>query len=182
VPQGRLNNLASVLVLGALAAGSALAQAPAQQGSAKPTRGNEPAWATRCLAPERGAVLTCVMEQRLLNQGGQLVAAVIVRVSGDDPEPELAMQLPLGIDLAQGVRMKVDQGAAEQLAVRTCESSGCYLEIPLSDELLAKLKAGQTLTLQLKPMEGEAVSLPFTLTGFTAAFNKIAAPAPAAGG
>lgn len=174
-------DLASILVLGALAGGSALAQAP-QQGAAKPGRGSEPAWATRCLAPERGAVLTCVMEQRLLNQSGQLVAAVIVRVTGDDPEPELAMQLPLGIDLAQGVRMRIDQGAEEQLAVRTCESSGCYLEIPLPQELLGRLKAGQTLTLQLKPMEGEAVSLPFTLAGFTAAYNKVAAPAPAAGG
>lgn len=177
----RCLTLAAILMVGTVLGTPALAQAP-QQGAAKPGRGNEPAWATRCLAAERGAALTCVMEQRLLNQGGQLVAAVIVRVSGADPEPELAMQLPLGIDLAQGVRMRIDQGAEQQLAVRTCESSGCYLEIPLPEELLGKLKAGQTLTLQLKPMEGEAVSLPFTLAGFTAAYNKIAAPAPAAGG
>lgn len=177
------HHLVLALVLAGLLATPATAQqVQAPQGGAKPARNNEPAWATRCLAPERGAVLTCVMEQRLLNQGGQLVAAVIVRVSGDDPQPELAMQLPLGIDLAQGVRMRIDQGAEEQLAVRTCESSGCYLEIVLPEELLGKLKAGQTLTLELKPMEGEAVRLPFTLAGFTAAYNKIAAPAAAAGG
>lgn len=142
-------------------------------------RPDEPAWATRCLASERGGALTCVMEQRVLNQGGQVIAAVIVRVVGDSPEPALTMQLPLGIDLAQGVRLTIDQGSQAQIPVRTCESSGCYAEIPLPKETLDRLKAGQTLTMGLKPMEGEAVTLPFTLSGFTAAYNRIAAPAPA---
>ena len=67
------------------------------------------------------------MEQRLfVQQTGQLVIVVSVRVPHAPRTPAMLIQLPLGLFLPAGIQLGVDDGATQNLPVQRCDANGCY--------------------------------------------------------
>ena len=54
-----------------------------------------------------------------------------------------------------------------------CTVNGCQSRVPLEDELLAKLKAGQGGVVAFRDGQGRNVPLAFSLRGFTAGFAAV---------
>ncbi len=106
-----------------------------------------------------------------MRENSQLVAQIVVRL-GPDRQPQLAMQLPLGISVSEPVVVKVDNGKEERLPLQTCTSTGCFLTVPLKDPLLASMRSGTQLKLSLQDVNKRTLNIDIPLLGFALAFDK----------
>tara|TARA_R110002020_G_scaffold110627_1_gene255472 strand:+ start:795 stop:1328 length:534 start_codon:yes stop_codon:yes gene_type:complete len=119
---------------------------------------------------------TCIVRQvQTNNETKQIVlTAEITRT----PEGEFrgALVLPLGLSLAQGAQMKIDDadlGAAR--AFSTCVPQGCVVPLSFEAETIAKLRAGKALGVTVTPAnQGSPVSFSVSLKGLTGALNRVA--------
>ena len=99
------------------------------------------AWRVECTGD--GKTLECRAIQQLVSQENkQLVVQLSARIAPDTKAPALALQLPLGINLAEPIQIKVDDGTAEKVPVQTCTAAGCFITLPLKDPLLATMRTG----------------------------------------
>jgi invasion protein IalB len=148
-----------------------LAAAPSAAQQA--TTGN---WNSNCSAPDLASPLACAMEQRvILRESGQQIARFTVQTSGtkDDRKAAYLVQVPLGLSIRTGVRLKVDEREPVSLDIQTCEASGCYAGGPLAGPLLDGLKGGKMLTLLFNDLQKKEIGIQIDLTGFAAQFEKI---------
>lgn len=128
-------------------------------------------WQVEC--PTDGG--RCAMSQLVNNpEGGQpLMRAVMIYPEQFDG-PAITFLLPLGVRLAPGLRLSVDGGEATAFPYQACIEPGCRADLPLSPELLQRLRGGSTATLSFIDPAGRQRDLDISLAGFTAASKRIA--------
>lgn len=128
------------------------------------------AWRVECTGD--GKTLECRAVQQLVAQENkQLVIQLAARL-GPDKAPMLGLQLPLGINLAEPIQIKVDAGKEERFPVQTCTNAGCLLSIPLKDPLLASMRTGTLLKVTVFDANKRAIAIDVPLLGFGLAFDK----------
>jgi invasion protein IalB len=133
-----------------------------------------PGWAARCGSASRDAPLECAIEQSaLLPRTGQLVILVNIRVPADTHTPSALIQLPLGLNLPGGAKLQVDDGAATDMQIQTCEARGCYAGATIAPDLLAAMKSGKQLKISFQNLNKETLTVPLPLADFAAAYDKI---------
>jgi invasion protein IalB len=133
-----------------------------------------PGWAARCGSASRDAPLECAIEQSaVLPRTGQLVILVNIRVPADTHTPAALIQLPLGLNLPGGVKLQVDDGAATDMQIQTCEARGCYAGTTIAPDLLAAMKSGKQLKVSFQNLNKETLTVPLPLADFAAAYDKI---------
>ncbi|MDB5583063.1 MAG: Invasion associated locus, partial [Bradyrhizobium sp.] len=91
-------------------------------------------------------------------------------------EPEggakvLRVTVPLGMQLAHGTRLIIDQGQPAQEPYKICFPVGCMSDYALTDDMIGKMKKGQMMTLQAINMQGTPISLPLPLSDFAKAYD-----------
>jgi invasion protein IalB len=129
------------------------------------------AWRVECTGD--GKTLECRAVQQLISQENkQLVVQLSARIAPDTKAPALALQLPLGINLAEPIQIKVDDGTAEKVPVQTCTAAGCFVTLPLKDPLLATMRTGKTLRITVYDATKRAITIEVPLLGFGLAFDK----------
>jgi invasion protein IalB len=160
------------------------AQKAAQKPAAKPAQAAPPAqaaqqqpqlmyspWLKMCgKGPETNNKQVCVLTKDGRLENGMPVAVVQLF----EPEGEakvLRITVPLGMQLAHGTRMFIDQGQPTQEPYKICFPVGCMSDYPVTDDMIAKMKKGQTITLQAVNMQGTAISLPLPLNDFAKAYD-----------
>ncbi len=157
----------------AQAAPAAANPAPAPQ-PANAAANQAPGWTARCFSPARQSPLECTLEQQVVvQQTGQQVSFVSIRVPGDTKQPVMMVQLPLGLFLPAGLTLQVDEGKGQVVAIQSCDQRACYVGMPLTPELLDSMKKGQRLTLVMQSMNREPVSIAHPLADFTSQYQKI---------
>jgi invasion protein IalB len=85
----------------------------------------------------------------------------------------MLVQLPLGLFLPVGAKLQVDEGKPLDLQVQTCEAQGCFAGSAMDAELLAAIKAGKQLTIEVQTLNREKLSFAIPLEGFTAAYERV---------
>jgi invasion protein IalB len=149
------------------------ATAPADNAGAANTP-PPPGWAARCGSASRDAPLECAIEQSaVLPRTGQLVILVNIRVPADTHTPSALIQLPLGLNLPGGAKLQVDDGAAADMQIQTCEARGCYAGTTIAPDLLAAMKSGKQLNVSFQSLNKETLTVPLPLADFAAAYDKI---------
>lgn len=134
-------------------------------------------WSVNCGAGEAAdSPLVCQMVQNVVVQEtNQRLLTIVVRPQVDAPNHMLTLALPHGVDFPKGVKVKIDDKEAFDLAVLTSNPQGAFSNLPISDELLGELRAGGTVTFTFYSVSGQTFSVPISLTGFTAAYEKLSA-------
>jgi invasion protein IalB len=97
-----------------------------------------------------------------IESGQPVIAAVIIEPEGE-PKKVLRVTLPLGMQLAPGTRVIVDNNAPAQSPYVICFANGCMADYELTPELLANLKKGQTLFVQAINSNNAPLTLPLPL-------------------
>lgn len=157
------------------------APAPAARPAAAPAAGAKPAaaptgpaWESGCQAASRAAPLNCGMQQRLgVQQTGQLIAALAIQVPSQTRKPSMILQLPLGMNLAQGASLQIDANPAIKVPIQSCDQSGCVAIMALPDATLAQMMAAKGMTLTLMNAANKPIKVPFQMTGFATTYNNI---------
>jgi invasion protein IalB len=137
-----------------------------------------PNWQVNCEG--EGDARRCTVLQNLVadqGQGQQRLLTVMVQ-PGADNQPALLLALPHGLFLPAGVQLQVDKGEAEKLVIQTADQNGSYAGTALETAMLDRLKAGSTLEVTFQSAQQQAVTVPVTLAGFSAAFADYTAGRP----
>ena len=113
-----------------------------------------------------------VVQRMLLNEENQQVASVGIQISEDGEEKKLIIEVPVGVRLDSGLAIQIDQDNPVTMPYRVCFPLGCFAEITVADDFINKLKAGNMLAVLVRPFHSsEVIGLPFSLAGFTAAYD-----------
>jgi invasion protein IalB len=120
--------------------------------------------------PDTNNKQVCVITKDGRLENGMPVAIVQLF----EPEGEakvLRVTVPLGMQLQHGTRMLIDQSPPAQQAYKICFPVGCMSDYPVTDDMIAKMKKGQMLTIQAINMQGTPISLPMPLVDFGKAYD-----------
>ncbi|AXK80017.1 invasion associated locus B family protein [Pseudolabrys taiwanensis] len=146
------------------------AQAPQQQAGDQPQLMYSP-WMKVCgKGPDTGGKQVCVVTKDGRLENGMPVAIVQLF----EPEGEqkvLRITVPLGMQLAHGTRVIIDQNQPQQSPYKICFPVGCMADYPVTDDLIAKMKKGQNIVVQAINMQGTPISLPLPLNDFAKAYD-----------
>jgi invasion protein IalB len=120
--------------------------------------------------PDTNNRQVCVITKDGRLENGMPVA--IVQLFEPEGEPKvMRITVPLGMQLQHGTRMIIDQGQPVQSPYKICFPVGCMSDYPVTDDMIAKMKKGQTITLQAVNMQGTPISLPLPLNDFAKAYD-----------
>ncbi len=129
------------------------------------------AWRVECSGD--GKTLDCrAVQQASQAQGQPLLAAIAVRVPADTKKPTMTLQLPLGIQLAEPVTLRVDEGATDKQALQTCNQAGCFVVAPLPDAMVAAMRNGRQLQVGFRDANKQPATATIPLLGFGLALDK----------
>jgi invasion protein IalB len=146
------------------------AQQPAQAATGQPQLMYSP-WMKVCgKGQDTNNKQVCVITKDGRLENGMPVAIVQLF----EPEGEakvLRVTVPLGMQLAHGTRVIIDQGQPMQSPYKICFPVGCMSDYAVTDDMVAKMKKGQTITVQAINMQGTPISLPLPLNDFAKAFD-----------
>lgn len=113
-------------------------------------------------------VCAVISEARV--EGGQIAATAAVVLPADQSQNILRVTLPLGVRLAYGTRIIVDQGNPIQGGYVMC-LVGCISDYQAGPDLVEKLKKSKQLTIQAINPGGAPISVDVPLEGFAKAYD-----------
>jgi invasion protein IalB len=129
-------------------------------------------WTKFCLkGQEANAKQVCFTgKDGRVESGMPVVAAVLI-----EPENEnkriLRVTLPLGMSIAPGTRVIVDNGQPMTGPYVICFANGCMADYEASGELIGKLKKGQGLAVQGINASNQPITLTVPLADFAKAYD-----------
>lgn len=137
----------------------------------------EGAWELRCVRAPEGQEEPCQLYQLLKDPQGNPVAEItIFRLEGNPQAVAGATVItPLETLLTRKLRLSVDNSAAKQYDFTWCSDVGCFARIGLTQGDVDAFKAGSTANVTINPLVSPEtdVSIPVSLSGFTAGFNAL---------
>jgi invasion protein IalB len=118
----------------------------------------------------------CVVRQIQTNNQTQQTLLTVEISQADDGSFPGVLLLPLGLDLARGAQLKIDDAALEgTVAYSTCIPQGCLLPFMFKTETVAKLRAGKVLGIAVAAINPpQPIALAVSLKGLTGALNRAA--------
>jgi invasion protein IalB len=100
--------------------------------------------------------------------GVPVVAAALIEPDGE-PKKIFRITLPSPLQLQYGTRLIIDQQQPLSAPFFTCFSNGCMADYDGNPDVIARIKKGQSLTIQAINLAGNAISFPLPLTDFAKA-------------
>ncbi|HEV2675104.1 MAG TPA: invasion associated locus B family protein [Aliidongia sp.] len=132
--------------------------------------GKPPVWGRTCQTAADNK-LTCVMVQTVVvtdKQTNNRARALTVTVGygADDGKLRMALTLPLGLNLPNGVTFQIDDGKPFVLPIETCIAEGCRIVMNIDDGGRESLVKSKQIKLSYQLIGGQQVALPIELAGF----------------
>jgi len=139
-------------------------------------------WTQRCTPtpppgaspPRDGELQVCFIVHEHIDPGSNRpVLKMTVGFFEPNRHPGTVVALPLGVPLARGAQIAVDGQPVASIPFEVCRRDGCQAFLALNDEVIQKFKGGSGGEVQMTSSQGETLSLPFSLKGFTAGYDSI---------
>lgn len=129
--------------------------------------------------PDGGSV--CAMTQLGKDPQGSPAIEFVVRkiddqnaeIDGIKVEAVADIVTPLGVLLERGLLLKIDESEERGAPFRICQKHGCLVREPLSAEVIAALKKGNTALVTVVAEGVGPVDIPISLRGFTKAYGSL---------
>ena len=170
----QLNRLARVFAAAGAFVMFGLGTGHAQQSPNEELRDTYGDWEIRCIK----GTDTCAMSQvgKTDNGGNALLVSIQRIIDAKSPEGKpipaaMTVQVPLGILIPYGVRIKIDNDQVIPLPLSRCIPAGCVSQAPMLDEAVNKMKKGSKAVYGIF-LEKE-VLVDISLRGFTKAYNNL---------
>jgi invasion protein IalB len=92
------------------------------------------------------------------------------------------LQVPLGVLLPTGLRLRVDQGSPVAIPFHHCRAEGCLALTPLRPELRRPLELGRKASLEFTTLDDRRLGVPVSLMGITDGLRALDQSARGGGG
>ena len=153
---------------------SALAAAAATVSLASPVLAQQQqipqGWFKAC--SKQQDVDVCNVQNIVTAETGQLVTGVsLIELKGKVNRKVFQVTVPTARLIPPGVGMQIDAAKVQKVDYMICFPDRCVAEILLSDQLVASLKKGTTLTLTSVNFQNKQNPVQVSLQGFTAAYD-----------
>lgn len=170
----KTTHLLSVAALGlTLFCGAAAAQQPTPAPEVKRIGD----FAVRCF-PVKSVAPCDLYEDRVNKDTGQRVLAMSLAYMPSQNRYVLQLTVPLGVMIEKGVVVTGAAFTSPPLPFRRCDQAGCYVEAPVTKELIDQFaKLGSDAKLRVVPDggDGKPFELPFSFDGFSSAHDEMVA-------
>jgi invasion protein IalB len=156
----------AVTIVAALPCGSAQAQ-----GTVRSVHGD---WQIRCDTPPGAQAEQCVLIQSVTAEDRPNIGlTVIILKTADKKNRIMRVIAPPGVLLPSGLGLKVDNAELGRAGFVRCVPNGCVAEVVMDDNLLGKLKTGQSATFIIFQTPEEGIGFPISLKGLGEGFDKL---------
>jgi invasion protein IalB len=181
---GRLvRPLGLALVLAVATAGPLSAQAApepppdAAAGATGPgsmVRETHGAWQVSCRTPPGAKEEKCALVQSVTAEDRPNVGLTVVfyKAIGENKRL-LRVVVPLGVLLPTGLGLKIDNQDVGNAPFLKCGKRGCVAEVVLEEEVIGKLKKGETAMFIIFDTPEAGIGIPVSLQGFSDAFASL---------
>ena len=92
---------------------------------------------------------------------------------GKNVPAAIRITTPLGTILRAGLKIQIDESDAQTGIFEVCIPTGCIVSDAISDEYLARLKAGNVVNLTFNVLQEGTLNVVISLKGFTKAFKAL---------
>lgn len=130
-------------------------------------------WAKRCSSDERAPGECEIFQRLVIKENGVRLIEFAVGYPLPGKPARGVIVLPLGIMLLDGVGIKIDDKQEFSFKVRYCTQEGCFAFITLDEPVLNLFKKGGQAVFSFKDLNGEQISIPMSLNGFTKALANL---------
>lgn len=164
--------VASLLVGGAiLLAAAGVGGEAGAQGVVRSVSGD---WQIRCETPPGAQGEQCALMQSVTAEDRPNVGLTVLVLKIADLKSRLMRVVaPLGVILPSGLGLKIDNTDVGRAGFVKCLPNGCLAEITMDDNLINKLRSGQTATFIIFQSPEEGIGFPMSLKGFGEGFDKL---------
>jgi len=139
-------------------------------------RGTYKDWTVVCDTPAQlGREICLIVQQKNMKGSNEPFIRVEIGYSPQNGEPLLlaTISTSLGLTLAQGLEIQVDEREAVRFAFGSCIANGCVVAVNLTQEQVTSLKRGNEARFTFQDTQGRRITVPISLSGFTAAFGTV---------
>ena len=131
-------------------------------------------WQIRCDTPPGSKGEQCALIQSVTAEDRASVGlTVIVLKTADQKSRLMRVVAPLGVLLPSGLGLKIDNTDIGRAGFVRCLPNGCIAEVVMDDELIKKLRTGQTATFIIFQTPEEGIGFPLSLKGFNDGYDKL---------
>lgn len=132
-------------------------------------------WTVRCFPVASSS--PCDMYEELDDKNThQRVLGVSIAFVPANNNHVAQIAVPLGVSIASGAVIKTDSFTSPKMPYRRCDRDGCYVELLLTQAVVDGLtKSGPEATVNIVADGGKPFALRFSLNGFAAAHDAMAA-------
>ncbi len=131
-------------------------------------------WTLRCQPASETRPRACRMLQQAVSEdGGKPVLQFMVGRFGPEKILGAVIIVPLDVRLPPGLGIQVDQRPRHTYPFERCDPRSCQARAILDGGLLEDLKAGLKGPVRFRNATGQAVAVPISLKGFTAALRAL---------
>ena len=159
--------------------GAALAQPAPGQDVSRPEAKTIGDWTVRCFPIESPSPCDIFQEQDY-QKTGQRVLSISIAFVPSMNRHIIQVTVPLDVAIPKGITMQSDTYTSPVLKYRMCTREGCFVQTAIDNALVEALaRSSGTGKINVEADGGKKVALTFSLKGFAAAHDDMAAQAKA---
>jgi invasion protein IalB len=141
------------------------------QGTVKSVHGD---WQIRCDTPPGAQGEQCVLIQSVTAEDRPNIGlTVIILKTADKKSRIMRVIAPPGVLLPSGLGLKVDNAELGRAGFVRCVPNGCVAEVVMDDNLINKMRTGQSATFIIFQTPEEGIGFPISLKGLGEGFDKL---------
>ena len=131
-------------------------------------------WMVRCITGQDGTKL-CEMTQELNDaKSGQRVLAIGIKPSAAaDGSADATIVAPLGLKIAPGISLKIDEAAPINLPFDICLPAGCIVRAQMDAAQISALSAAKAIAVDMTAPDGTTLGVKLSPTGFADAWKRL---------
>ena len=145
---------------------------PGATGPGSVVRETHGAWQVSCRTPPGAREEKCALVQSVTAEDRPNVGLTVLlyKAIGENKKL-LRVVAPLGVLLPTGLGLKIDGEDVGNARFLKCGKRGCVAEVVLQDEVIGKLKKGETAMFIIFDTPEAGIGIPVSLQGFSDAFS-----------
>ncbi len=129
-------------------------------------------WTKFCLTGnETAGKKVCFTGKDARIESGVLVASAVLIEPEGEPKKIFRVTVPLGMALAKGSRVLIDQNQPMTAPFAFCVPAGCMADYAITPETVNNLKKGKSLYIQAIKVDGQPLTVPLPLADFAKAYD-----------
>lgn len=127
-------------------------------------------WRVLCQS-EEGRTICQMLQSASVAEDGTEAFLLSISPDQDGGTSSAVVTVPIGVYLAHGIEIRVDQRRPFKVLYEVCDRSGCHAGFKLSGAALSAFKQGLNAKVRVWTSQSQAVEFPFSLRGFSAAYS-----------